>query len=122
MKKLLLIVLATLPFSAFAYDKSQCAESNIISISFESEVFDSKNFDAGGEYKAYANKLDKIAEKEKIKGYKIINQSFNMSSWRGFSTYFDIEVADTYAALNAFYRNLSAATFSHKYHADTCKD
>lgn len=122
MKKILLAVLLTLPFSAFAYDKSNCAERNIVSISFSPEVFDSKNFDIGGEYKAYADKIAKIAEKEKIKGFKIVNQSFLMSSYRGFTTQFDIQVDDTYGALKAFYSNLSAASFSHNYHADTCKD
>jgi|GEM_PF-3282482 len=121
MKKLLLAILFTLPFSAFAYDKSSCAEQNIVSISFNAEVFDSKNFDIGGEYKAYTDKINNIAKKEKIKGFKIINQSFTMGSYRGFTTKFDIQVDDTYGALKAFYSNLSAASFSHNYHADTCQ-
>jgi len=122
MKHLLLAVLLTLPFTTFAYDKSKCAESNLISISFSAEVFDSRNFDIGNEYKAYANKVTKVAEKEKIKGFKIINQSFSMSNYSGFTTHFDIQVDDTYSALKAFYSNMQAASFSHNYHADTCKD
>jgi len=122
MKNLLVVLLATLSFNAYSYDNSNCAERNIISIAFTAEVFDSKNFDIAGEYKSYTNKLDNIAAKHKVKGYKIINQAFSMSNYGGFNTQYDIAVDDTYAALEVFYKNLSAASFSHRFHADTCID
>ncbi len=122
MKNLFIILLATLSFNAYSYDKSSCAERNIISITFTAEVFDSKNFDIAGEYKSYTTKLDAIAAKHKVKGYKIINQAFSMSNYGGFNAQYDIAVEDTYVALKVFYSNLSAASFSHRFHANTCID